>query len=175
MRELIGPIARFEDVDGMASSRDIERHLDNYLEARENDSSKEFVEAYDEINGRSYRVAKERCEIKCAKTEKKKGNKMNSINKMILKLQPRLDERWRDLATKFRKKRPYSIDQVSRRHALATFEVSFVDHKLRPFILSPSKMKKAFSMKLARKSTKFFSLFTTANFLTMFLKKAKSS
>ena len=141
MREFIGPIARFEDIDEMASSRDIETYLDNNSEAPENDSSKEFVEAYDEIIGRSIRVGNERCEIKRVKTEKAHENKMNSINKMILKLQPRLDERWRDLATKFQKSRPYSLYHVSRRHALATFEVSFVDHKLRPFVLTPSKMK----------------------------------
>lgn len=151
MREFIGPIARFEDIDEMASSRDIETYLDNNSEAPENDSSKEFVEAYDEIEDRSNCVGNERCQIKRAKTEKAHENKMNSVNKMILKLQPRLDERWRDLATKFQKSRPFSLYHVSRRHALATF-----DQKLRPFILTPSKMKTNKLIKVAEEINQVF-------------------
>lgn len=157
--ERVGPIVAWGDVDR------IERHfqsaeemtseaIDNYLASHLNAPS---VERYDEFNTtftamvqRAERAAEERVERAAAKKDQTKITKAAKAEKICVDLTPLIDESFRGFAMK-RAVNPWFQSKGAKLSTVPSIclETSFIDALLKPYVITPSKMKKKVLVELA--------------------------
>lgn len=149
--EKVGPIVRFDDIDAMVSNSDgIEDYFQTVLEAPEESEYQEFIDAYDECEGRAKKEEKARQQKREQSTAQSRGRKLEKARQIRDDLTKLLDERWRSEAMSSYETTP------SKWNGAIAFHIKFVNILLKPYIIAPSKMKKTILSEIAEEiNTKF--------------------
>jgi hypothetical protein len=160
--ESIGPLVCLNDVDQIVRhEQGIEDYLENVLHVPSVSDYDEYVNTYRDTKARAEREKLEREERKKARAKQSKDNKKANIDKMISDLISLVDEQWRDTALKHRENMFFSAKSPR-----VTFLSSFVDNLLKPYVISPSKMKKKILVEIAEQINSQFRRIFEKDFLS---------
>jgi hypothetical protein len=168
--ERIGPLATFSTVDHLRvwirNGGAVETYMKEMLHAASADSYQEFNYVYDETMIRANEVAKEREQKKAAAKQRTKDNRLAKLEKMVMDLAKLLDEPFQKIALKYRK-----IDNAYGKgpHKFLSFrfKVDLVDELMKPYVVSPSKLRKKNLEDIAKTLNSKFSLINRENFLEL--------
>mmetsp|Transcript_35725 Transcript_35725/g.86453 ORF Transcript_35725/g.86453 Transcript_35725/m.86453 type:complete len:571 (-) Transcript_35725:2069-3781(-) len=175
--EIIGPLATFEDIHRIfqyirEDDGTIDAYIENNLLAPSDTEGayQEFNHAYEETLQRAENVAADRKEKKETNKQKAWENKVTKVRRMIADLKDLLEEPYKELALS-RKEVDYcnngSSTKVNSKAPIVRFDVAFVDKLLRPFVVSPSKLRKKALVDIAKNINEKLSLLSTTNFATL--------
>ncbi|KAL7541056.1 hypothetical protein ACHAWF_006847 [Thalassiosira exigua] len=151
--ERVGPLVCWGDVDDMVHRHEsadamISGGIDDYLATRLNappsDRYREFNDAFTEMQTRAREAALEREQIKKARKAKTKAAKLTKAHKMLDDLTALIDEDFRGFALK-RAEDPWFHNPNAKisDSPCIRLESPFIHGLLKPYIITPSKMKKS--------------------------------
>lgn len=165
--EWIGPLVCYNDIDRMAneSNRDIDTYITEELDAPQKEAYNEFVSVYEETEARAKREAQLRQEEKKAKKQKTIDNKLAKIKKMVLDLQALLDDRWSEFATSYKILPSWRMTRPGK-YPIVDFHIGFVNDALKPYVISPSKLKKKFLKDIADQINENFGCIFESDFMS---------
>lgn len=172
----MGPIVTWDNIDEMCNHfegvAELNNGIDNYLTtnlsalaiSRYND----FNETFTDMQQRAEVAVHEREQNKRAKKEKTKENKMAKAKKMLDDLTALIDESFRSFATKRVENRRFKdagarISDTPSIH----LETPFINSLLKPYIITPSKMKKKTMKELAETINMKLRMIASKNLLAM--------
>eukprot|EP00580_Thalassiosira_gravida_P017023 CAMPEP_0201668484 /NCGR_PEP_ID=MMETSP0494-20130426/19676_1 /ASSEMBLY_ACC=CAM_ASM_000839 /TAXON_ID=420259 /ORGANISM="Thalassiosira gravida, Strain GMp14c1" /LENGTH=588 /DNA_ID=CAMNT_0048148885 /DNA_START=109 /DNA_END=1872 /DNA_ORIENTATION=- len=175
--ESVGPIVAWDNVDGMAnhfgSANDmknggIDSYLTSNLNAPEINSYKEFNEIYTDMQQKAKAAVQQREEMKRARNQKTKVNKIAKAEKMLDDLTALIDLPFREFALKRTENKRFrdASAKVSTTPCIC-IGTPFVDSLLLPYIITPSKMKKKILKELAENINSKLRLIAEKKLLTM--------
>ena len=177
--ERIGSIVTWGDIDQMcnhftnnAEAMTGEEGLDHYLATNLNalpiDRYSEFNDTFTAMKAKADAAVIEREQNKKVKKETTKQKKKASVEKILADLTLLIDESFREVAMQsgendsFNRESAKMSDTPSYR-----METAFIDTLLRPYILTPSKMKKSTLKEIAATINEKLRLITNKNLLSM--------
>lgn len=173
----VGPIVTWGDVDTMAnhfesanevpSAGGIDTYLANNLQAVPVERYNEFNTTFAASSARAEAAAVEREEMKAAKKEKTKGNKLAKVEKMLDDLADLILINFRDIAMKRLKSKSFEHKSAKMTTTpCICLETPFIKDLLNPYILTPSKMKKKILKELADTINEKLCMIAEKNLLT---------
>lgn len=165
--EWIGPLVCYNDIDRMAneSDRGIDTYITEELGAPQKEAYNEFVSVYEETEARAKRETQLRLEEKKAKKQKTIDNKLAKIKKMVLDLQAILDDRWSEFATSHKILPSWKMNRPGK-YPIVEFHIGFVNDTLKPYVISPSKLKKKVLKDIANQINENFGYIFESDFMS---------
>ena len=176
--ERIGPIVTWGDIDQMcnhytnAEAMIGEDGLDQYLSTNLNappiDRYSEFNDTFTAMKAKADAAVIEREQNKKAKKETTKQKKKASVEKILAELTLLIDESFREVAMQSGQNTSFNQESANTSNTPSfRMETAFIDTLLRPYILSPSKMKKSTQREIAATINEKLRLITSKNLLAM--------
>ncbi|CAJ1931439.1 unnamed protein product [Cylindrotheca closterium] len=173
--EPIGCLATFGDLDRMFEHTRKGSSLTTYIEQNllattDTDGAyQEFNDSYSNALARSTEIATERFHKKVANKKTRTENKVAKVEKMTEDLRLMLNEPFRDMLLKKHQMKYDAWAIGISKLPVVRFDIAYVDKLLRPYIITPSKLRKKLLAEIANTINEIFSplaKFSTLDFLS---------